>query len=164
MFKKLIRYLSFTAMGATGLAAVSLGLFTPLVMGGDGMANGAGGDRYALIDVLLPVIGKADAQGFNIPNNSRVIGKLLAGPQGTGPTINSGTISPGSSSSFGQFTAGGATAVLTFSSAFTNAPWCLIVDATTSSTGLKYTISTTAVTITGGLTTNDKVNFMCIGS
>lgn len=163
MLKKVIRYLSFSAMGVVALATAGLGLFTPMVMGGDGMANGAGGDRYALIDVLLPIIGTADAQSFNIPNNSRVIGKLLAGPQGSGPTVNSGTISPGSSSSFGQFTAGGATAVLTFSSAFTNAPWCLVVDATTSSTGLKYTISTTALTISAGLTTNDKVNFMCIG-
>lgn len=85
---------------------------------------------------------------------------------GTIPTVSgtgSPTIASGSTDTAGEVTGGtsATSIVITFAAAKTNAPFCTVTSQTALTT-FAYTISTTAITITLGATTGEKVDYHCV--
>lgn len=110
----------------------------------------------------------AIAQSFQVGPNATILGKLLAG--GSPPTIaavgGSPTMANGSTDFAWQFTAAGNQQhVLTFSSTWGTAPFCVITNQTASSNGPPgNTVSATAITFTGnGMANAQIIQGLCIG-
>lgn len=77
-------------------------------------------------------------------------------------TCGTGSVATGSSDFAGKITATGATAcTLTFATAFTTAPACVVTDGTTAA-ALKVVVTTTTAAVTG-LTSGDIFYYVCIG-
>lgn len=55
------------------------------------------------------------------------------------------------------------TCTITFAVAYTNAPACVVVDETTPSTAMVYTVTAAHIAITAGLTSSDLVQYICVG-
>lgn len=80
-------------------------------------------------------------------------------PTGTGTP----TITTGSTDTAGEVTSGttATSVIITFSSAKTNAPFCLVTPQT-QLVAFSYTISTTAITITQTATSGEKIDYFCV--
>lgn len=80
-------------------------------------------------------------------------------PTGTGTP----TITAGSTDAAGEVASGASatSVVITFSSAKTNAPFCLVTPQT-QLLAFAYTISTTAITITQTATSGEKIDYFCV--
>ena len=109
-----------------------------------------------LAALCIPSVGAllfAQTTGPQLPNPV-VIGKLITQPAGPPPTYTTCTGAAGSTDMAGTCTATAAAAVITFGTAYTAAPFCVVVDASATPV-MVYTVSTTAITISA--TTNAHV-------
>jgi hypothetical protein len=118
---------------------------------------------FGLAAVALGALGGlAYGQGYVLPSGATVQKQFFTAAAGAPPTCTNCTIGAGSSDFMGSASVtstGGV--VLTFGTAFTNAPFCLASDNTTNE-GIKGTPSTTGVTFTGGVT-SDVIAWICVG-
>jgi hypothetical protein len=96
----------------------------------------------------------ADNPGYTLPNGTAVNGHLIT-EQGTPPSGTNCTISAGSTDLAGKCTATSGAPTVTFGTAYTTAPFCTVQDSS-ATPAVVYTVSTTAITITG---TNAHVYF-----
>ena len=109
---------------------------------------------------FAPVAALAQAPGFTLPNNSTYQGHLNAAPVAGPPTTSNCTIAAGSTDTDGSCTATSGAPVVTFANAWNQAPFCIVIDSS-ATPAFVYTLSTTAITITG---TNAHVYFWhCAG-
>ncbi len=88
---------------------------------------------------------------------------------GTAPALSSCGTSPTivGSDSAGEVTTGTGTptsCVITFATAYTAAPVCIMRDRTATSTLTSYAISTTAITVTSTAASSQKLDYVCFGS
>lgn len=92
--------------------------------------------------------GIAYSQGFVIPANTPFIGHYIA--QGPIPVGAGCTIQASATDTDGQCTTSAASGSITFGTPFAAAPFCMVVDASATSTVSMpvYTVSTTAITLT----------------
>lgn len=84
---------------------------------------------------------------------------------GTPGIAGNATLNTGSKDSAGKITStgtGASTAVLTFSSAFTRAPACFVMNETTANL-VRATSTTTTLTINATVVTGDSLSYICIG-
>ena len=122
--------------------------------------------RHQMFDAMRELLIKtAKAQGFILQNNTLVFGHLAAGaslpPTVAGASCGTPVLTAGSTDFVGQFQAKGtSTCALTFGTAYTAAPFCVVVDETTAST---YTYTRTAITM-GTTVSNDFVNYICVAT
>lgn len=95
-------------------------------------------------------------QSFILPNNSTYQGHLNAAPISAAPTGSGCTIAAGSTDTDGSCTASAASGSITFATAWVQAPFCSIVDASATSTVSMpvYTVSNTAITLTTIISTH----------
>lgn len=100
----------------------------------------------------------AIAQGFILPAGTSVIGMLNGA--GAVPTVANCTLTAGSTDSSGQCTATSGAPVVTFATVKNAAPSCVVQDAS-ATPAVVYTVSTTAITITG--TTAHVYYWVCFG-
>lgn len=100
-------------------------------------------------------------QGFNSFNNLILVGHFFNGGSGTAavPVITTGTLTAGSSDTDGSFATTGATATVTFAVAYATAPFCVVVDASATSTVSMpvYTVSAAAITFSTVITAHTLV-------
>lgn len=110
------------------------------------------------------IVSRALAQAGQIITGGIISGKLSR--QGATPTVTSGALTAGSTDFYGEVTPASQSVntVITFSSAWSVAPVC-IVSAAVDSRGLVWSVSTTALTITasGNYTVSTKIAYLCIG-
>ncbi len=156
---RFIRYIGFAALAAFGVAFGVNSAVDAL------LGVNATGQRDALMPAYLELVSKVQAQGFTLPNGTVANGHLnVAGSPPVVSSCGSGpTVTAGSTDLAGSVTVKQSSCVITFAATYTNAPWCIVRDQTTSSTGFAYSVSATAITISGGLTSNDVVNYICLG-
>lgn len=110
-----------------------------------------------------PVQGQA---GVEIGPNAKLLAKIFT--QGTVPVITNGTLVAGSTDTMGAVTAGtqGTNIVITFSSAWNVAPFCMVVSPV-ASTALAWSVSTSAITITGSgnwVAGSTVIRYFCLGT
>ena len=104
----------------------------------------------------------AYSQGYYLPSGATVQYNFYTNAIGAPPTCTNCTIQSGSSDFFGQLSVTSTGAVtLTFGTAYTNAPWCVMSD-NTAHEGIINTQSTSASTITGGVS-SDLISWICVG-
>lgn len=105
----------------------------------------------ALLAFTLCPLAGAFAAGFTLPDGSTIQGHINAATQAgaTPPTAVGCTIDPGSTDVVGKCTASAASGSITFSRTFAVAPYCMVVDASATSTVSMpvYTVSATAITL-----------------
>ena len=103
------------------------------------------------------------AQSFNIGPDATILGKLYSAARIAPPvaTTTITSIGAGSSDFHGSFIPSSTAFVLTFATAWTNVPYCILTSEH-NSTGLSYDVSTTAITGNSGFTAQ-RVNYICIG-
>jgi hypothetical protein len=106
----------------------------------------AGASAIALS--LTPLAALAQAPGFTLPNNSVYQGHFNSAPAGLPPSTSNCTIAAGSTDTDGSCTSTSGAPVVTFAVAWNKAPWCLVQDSS-ATPAVVYTLSTTAITITG---------------
>lgn len=112
----------------------------------------------ALSLILSPVA--ALAQGFTIPNNSTYQGHFNSAPLTAPPATTNCTLAAGSTDTDGSCTATSGAPVVTFANAWNSAPFCVVIDSS-ATPAFVYTVSTTAITITG--TTAHVYFYHCAG-
>jgi len=102
-----------------------------------------------LIGALLAPIPNVIAQGFNLQNNTSVLGHLLvaAGPTGQPPVGVGCTIVAGSTDQAGACLTTATSGSITFAQPFAVAPFCTVTDRTATPVAV-YSVSTTAITLT----------------
>lgn len=88
----------------------------------------------------------AYSQGFQIPNNSAIIGHL--GVTGNVPVGTGCTIVAGSTDTAGSCTASAASGSVAFATAYAIAPFCLVTDGSATSTVSMPVYTTTTAQIT----------------
>jgi len=111
--------------------------------------------------IALGLVGAADAQSFNLPNNSTVTGHLVAGG-GNPPVGTTCTMAAGSTDSFGACTTTSTSGAITFNVPWITAPNCSVTDSTANAATNAYTVSTTAITL-GTVTSGHLLQYICIG-
>ncbi len=113
---------------------------------------------------LMPV--SAFAQGFTLPDGSAAQGhqRAMTQPGATPPTAVGCTIDAGSTDMVGKCTASAASGSITFSRTFAVAPYCMVVDASATSTVSMpvYTVSATAITLSTIISTH-VLYYWCFG-
>jgi hypothetical protein len=108
------------------------------------------------------VISKAQ-QNFRLPSGTVRDNHQLV--SGLAPTTTNGTMVAGSTDMSGADTiTAGDTAVMTFATAWTVTPFCVVTDGTTAEP-LKAVVTTTTLTISGvSGQNNDRVSYVCYGT
>ena len=116
----------------------------------------------ALLSMVLFPIGGAFAQapGFTLPNNSVYQGHFNSAPASAPPTTSNCTLAAGSTDTDGSCTATSGAPSITFGVAWNQTPFCLVQDAS-ATPAVVYTLSTTAINITG--TTAHVYYYHCTG-
>lgn len=121
---------------------------------------------FVLTLTALPAFAQA---GLEFGPNGKIVGKVLS--QGTPPTVGTcGTgaaMTAGSTDVAGKFTMGTSASnacTVTFSAAWTAAPFCVVQNATTGAGAFSTTVSTTALTIGGTAADSSVFFYHCIGS
>jgi hypothetical protein len=134
----------------------SIGASDIIFIGTDGMLKWNSDNTYDI-----------GASGANRPRDEFLGRNLSVGGAltfiGTTPAVTgtgSPTIATGSTDTSGEVTGGtlATSIVITFASAKTNAPFCVV---TSQTAAITYTISTTAITVTLAATTGEKVDYHC---
>lgn len=97
---------------------------------------------------FAPVAALAQAPGFNLPNNSVYQGHFNSAPVGNPPSTANCTLLAGSTDTDGSCTSTSGAPVVTFAVAWNLAPFCVVQDSS-ATPAFVYTLSTTAITITG---------------
>lgn len=125
---------------------------------------------YALVAALTlaPIAALAQA-GMEFGPNGKIVGKVFS--QGSAPVISACGTSPalaaGSTDVAGKVTVGtsaSAACTITFSAAWTVAPFCIVQNATTGAPANVYAVSTTAITLSSVLADSTVLFYHCIGS
>jgi hypothetical protein len=117
---------------------------------------------FAAVALSCALGSLAYSQGYILPPGATVQKQLYMNAEGAPPTCTNCTITTGSSDFFWQVQVTTTGAVpLTFGTAFTNTPYCVMSDNTTNE-GVKGVASTSGVTISGGVT-SDFISGICVG-
>ena len=128
------------------------------VLFASGTNVGAGGSSYGWSGIQT----KAGNATFTIGDGAgqaTTYGSHFGVLQTTKPTITNGTVDTTASDTAGTVTLTAANPVVTFKVAYQTAPHCVI--SSPSGTAFTYSVSTTALTLTGGANTNT-VTYHCI--
>lgn len=106
---------------------------------------------------LSPIAASAQ---FVLPPGSTYQGHFNSAPAGAPPATTNCTLAAGSTDTDGSCTATSGAPVVTFASAWNTAPFCTVIDSS-ATPAFVYTVSTTAITITG--TTAHVYYYHCAG-
>lgn len=121
---------------------------------------------FAIGQVTKSLQGSQDPRGpvgLDASNNAYFPAHVNS--QGGTPALTSCGVSPTivGSDMAGVVTVKTTTCTITFAAAYTNAPACVVVDETTPSLSMAYTVTTAHIAISAGLTSSDLVQYICIG-
>lgn len=122
----------------------------------------------AALALLAPSAALAQ-QGFTLPNNTVMMGHMIAVPNLGAPPVLSAcgttpTLGPGSTDTDGQVTMGTTATgcVITFAVPYLTSPFCTVTWQATPLASQSYTLAATAITTVQTSTTGNILNYHCV--